>query len=153
MLYAYGVTVPAVVLFVIISFVTMGEKAEPGRYRMEEQAQPFEKDLPVEDSPASGARLRPGRYRSSGGERATRTTNEIACIDLPEGYRLLVTAPNVWVLVDVHSVDQVVARYHGELVSDRVRRDVQKRSAARRSRGSEEGAGRRGAGRGAGEAA
>lgn len=153
MLYVYDVAVPAVVLFVIMNFVTVGEDEEPGRYRMEEQARSLEKDLPVEDSPESGARLYSDRRRSSGGERATRNTKDIACIDLPEGYRLLVTAPNVWVLVDVHSVDQVVARYRGELVADRVKRDVQKHSAVRRSPGSEERAGRRGAGRGAGEAA
>ena len=129
----------------MISFVTAGEEAEPGRYPMEEQAQSFEKDLAVEDSPASGARLRSDRHRSSGGEPATRITKETAGIELPEGYRLLVTAPSVWVLVDVHAVDQVVARYHGELVVDRVQRDVQKRSAANRNE-SEEGAGRRDSG-------
>ena len=48
----------------------------------------------------------------------------MARIDLPDGYRLLVTAPDVWVLVALRSSRQVVARYHGALVPQEVERDA-----------------------------
>lgn len=133
----------------MLVFATAREEKGPGRYRMEEQARPFEKDLPfestpesvedVQDPPASGARLRSDRHQSPGGKRAAR---EIALMDLPEGYRLLVTAPNVWVLVDMHSAHQVVARYHGGLVA----REVERAARQHATRGGEEGAGHTDAG-------
>lgn len=37
---------------------------------------------------------------------------------LPRGYRLLRTAPEVWVLVELYSSEGVVARYEGKLDPD-----------------------------------
>lgn len=45
-------------------------------------------------------------------------------MELPEGYRLLQTAPGVWVLVELYSTGQVIARYEGELNREQVRRDA-----------------------------
>lgn len=47
-------------------------------------------------------------------------------MDLPHGYRLLRTAPGVWVLVELYSAGGVVARYEGELDPRRVEKDAQK---------------------------
>lgn len=43
---------------------------------------------------------------------------------LPDGYRLVTTAPEVWVLVEVHASGEVVARYRGELVPEQVEHDA-----------------------------
>lgn len=45
-------------------------------------------------------------------------------MNLPRGYRLLRTAPKVWVLVELHATGQVVARYEGDLDPKRVENDA-----------------------------
>lgn len=45
-------------------------------------------------------------------------------MDLPHGYRLLRTAPGVWVLVEIYSSGSVVARYEGKLDPGRVEQDA-----------------------------
>lgn len=52
-------------------------------------------------------------------------------IDLPPGYRLVTTAPNVRVLAEVHVTGEVVARYYGELEPERVERDAREHAEAR----------------------
>lgn len=43
---------------------------------------------------------------------------------LPDGYRVLLTAPNVRVLVKIYPVVQVVARYRGAFAPERAGRDA-----------------------------
>lgn len=52
-------------------------------------------------------------------------------MNLPHGYRLLRTAPGVWVLVEVRSAGQVVARYEGKLDTERVENDARDHAAGR----------------------
>ena len=59
-------------------------------------------------------------------------------VDLPEGYRLLLSAPGVRVLVDVRSGGRVVARYRGRLDASMVKRDAEEDERAYHSGGQEE---------------
>lgn len=45
-------------------------------------------------------------------------------MDLPKGYRLLATAPGVWMLVELYSTGRVVARYENELDYEQVEKDA-----------------------------
>lgn len=45
-------------------------------------------------------------------------------MNLPQGYRLLRTAPVVWVLVELYSTGAVVARYEGRLDPTTVEEDA-----------------------------
>lgn len=51
-------------------------------------------------------------------------------MDLPKGYRLLTTAPGVWVLVELYSTGRVVARYEGELDHERVEKDAREHAGS-----------------------
>lgn len=56
-------------------------------------------------------------------------------MDLPNGYRLLRTAPGAWVLVELYSSGVVVARYEQELDPERVERDDREHAEAGRAHG------------------
>lgn len=49
---------------------------------------------------------------------------KVRLVYLPHGYRLLRTAPGVWVLVELYSSGAVVARYEGTLDPSKVERDA-----------------------------
>lgn len=51
-------------------------------------------------------------------------------MNLPHGYRLLHTAPGVWVLVELYSTGRVVARYEGQLDPRRVENDAREHAAS-----------------------
>lgn len=51
-------------------------------------------------------------------------------MELPGGYRLLRTAPGVWVLVELYSIGRVVARYEGELDHEQVEHDAREHANA-----------------------
>jgi hypothetical protein len=51
-------------------------------------------------------------------------------MNLPRGYRLLRTAPGVWVLVDLYSTGMVVARYEGALDQEQVEKDAREHAGS-----------------------
>ena len=51
-------------------------------------------------------------------------------MDLPHGYRLLRTAPTVWVLVELYSTGQVVARYESKLDPRTVEQDAREHAGS-----------------------
>jgi hypothetical protein len=50
--------------------------------------------------------------------------------NLPNGYRLLRTAPGVWVLVELYSTGRVVARYEGDLNPGKVEHDARQHAGS-----------------------
>ena len=56
-------------------------------------------------------------------------STRVELVYLPHGYRLLQTAPGVWVLVELYSTGAVVARYEGTLDPTKVEQDARKHAS------------------------